>query len=128
LKTSLRYQLEKMSPEEIRRRQADLAAGYQASVLDALVRKARLALEAGAYRSFGLSGGVANNGRLQAALAEVAQRQGVAFLRALPQHTGDNAGMIAFAAWAECEPGGLDESGFGLEIAPSAPLGPALRG
>ena len=74
------------------------------------------------YRSFGLSGGVANNRSLQAGLEKLAKQQGVAFHRAQPQHTGDNAGMIAFAAWAEREPCGVHEAGYALEIAPSLPL------
>ncbi len=135
LKTSLRYQLEKMAPDEIERRKADLCASYQAAVFDALVRKAKLALERGfagrasrpdepsfSYRSFGLSGGVANNQTLQRELERVAQGQNLAFFRAQPKHTGDNAGMIAFAAWAEREAGGVSETGFGLQIAPSLPL------
>ncbi len=126
LKTSLRYQLEKMSPELIEARRADLCASYQAAVFNALVRKSKLALERGAYRSFGLSGGVANNKTLQAELDYVARGQNIPFLRALPQHTGDNAGMIAFAAWVERETGGVDKGGFALEIAPSLPLALAL--
>ena len=122
LKTSLRYQLEKMAPEEIERRKADLCASYQAAVFEALVRKSQLALERGVYRSFGLSGGVANNQTLQTQLAQAAQQINVPFLRAQPQHTGDNAGMIAFAAWAEREAGGVNDSGLALEIAPSLPL------
>ena len=153
LKTSLRYQLEKMAPADIERRKADLCASYQAAVFNALVRKSGLALERGfvgrdlrippapdvatgkrrgsetppysetmAYRSFGLSGGVANNKTLQAELAKVAQGHNIPFFRAQPQHTGDNAGMIAFAAWAEREAGGVNEGGLGLGIAPSLPL------
>jgi N6-L-threonylcarbamoyladenine synthase len=147
LKTSLRYQLEKMAPADIERRKADLCASYQAAVFNALVRKSGLALERGfvgrdhrippsakeeagssippyteGYRSFGLSGGVANNKTLQAELAKVAQGQNIPFFRAQPQHTGDNAGMIAFAAWAEREVGGINEGGLGMQIAPSLPL------
>lgn len=122
LKTSLRYQLEKMPPAEVERRRADLCASYQAAVFDALVRKSRLALERRAYRSFGLSGGVANNRTLQALLEKAAQAQNVPFFRAQPKHTGDNAGMIAFAAFAEREPGGVVEANLALEIAPSLPL------
>jgi N6-L-threonylcarbamoyladenine synthase len=157
LKTSLRYQLEKMPRADIEHRKADLCASYQAAVFDALVRKSRLALERGfmegwspdrprsagkpilhiaepmgsaippggetvAYRSFGLSGGVANNRTLQALLEQVALSHNVPFFRAQPKHTGDNAGMIAFAAWAEREPGGISAAGLDLEIAPSLPL------
>jgi len=122
LKTSLRYQLAKYSPEVIAERRADFCASYQRAVFEALLRKSTLALERGVYRSFGLSGGVANNQTLQAGLAAVTREHGVTFLRAEPQHTGDNAGMIAFAAWAEREPGGVNNAGNALEIAPSLPL------
>jgi N6-L-threonylcarbamoyladenine synthase len=122
LKTSLRYQLEKMPAAEVERRKADLCASYQAAVFNALVRKSALALERQVYRSFGLSGGVANNRTLQAELANVARRMNVPFFRAEPRHTGDNAGMIAFAAWAERETGAVNEAGLAAQIAPSLPL------
>jgi len=122
LKTSLRYQLEKMPAAEIEQRKADLCASYQAAVFDALVRKSKLALEQDVYRSFGLSGGVANNRTLQGLLEQTARSHNIPFFRAQPQHTGDNAGMIAFAAWAEREAGGVNEGGLALEIAPSLPL------
>lgn len=122
LKTSLRYQLEKLTPAVIEARRADFCASYQRAVFESLVRKAGLALERSSYRSFGLSGGVGNNQTLQAELAKVARQHGVEFVRALPQHTGDNAGMIAFAAWIEREVGGVNASGYALEIAPSLPL------
>jgi N6-L-threonylcarbamoyladenine synthase len=122
LKTSLRYTLEKMAPKEIESRKADLCASYQHAVMDALVRKTALALERDDFRSVGLSGGVANNQLLQTDVGKLAARRSVPFFRARPQHTGDNAGMIAFAAWIEREEGGLSEAGYGLEIAPSLPL------
>ncbi len=122
LKTSLRYQLEKMTPAVIERRRADLCASYQRAVFESLARKSKLALERGGYRSFGLSGGVANNRTLQGELEKLARQQGVTFCRAQPQHTGDNAGMIGFAAWAEREAGGVNAAGYALEIAPSLPL------
>ncbi len=144
LKTSLRYQLEKMPAGDVERRKADLCASYQAAVFSMLVRKSALALERGfvegrspdrtgsdgrptlqegsPYRSFGLSGGVANNRTLQRELEKVARAQNIPFFRAQPQHTGDNAGMIAFAAWAEREAGGVSEAGMELGIAPSLPL------
>jgi N6-L-threonylcarbamoyladenine synthase len=124
LKTSLRYRLEKMSADEITARRADLAASYQQAVVDALARKTRLALrrdDLGGIRSVGLSGGVANNRRLRATLQTEADRVGVPLLAAMPEHTGDNAAMIAFAAWVDAR--GADEtSGLQLGIEPSARL------
>ncbi len=123
LKTSLRYLLEKMPAAEVEARRADLCASYQQAVVDALVRKARAALRQGegAYRSLGLSGGVANNRTLRAALEGEAARVRIPFLAAQPKHTGDNAGMIAFAAWVDSA-GADATSGLALRIEPSAAL------
>lgn len=101
LKTSLRYQLEKMTEAEIAAQMPDLCASYQQAVIDALARKAGLALDHGGYASIGLSGGVANNRTLRATIERVAKKQGVPLFLAQPQHTGDNASMIAFAAWID---------------------------
>ena len=122
LKTSLRYRLEKMSPAEVRARLPDLCASYQRAVIDALARKAGAALGQGEYRSLGLSGGVAHNLSLRAALAAVARKARVPLLAAEPPHTGDNAAMIAFAAWTDAA--GLDRSGLGLRIEPALGLAP----
>lgn len=123
LKTSLRYLIEKMTPAEVEQRLPDLCASYQQAVVDALVRKTKAALRLGEgrYRSVGLSGGVANNRTLRAALETTARQSGVAFFAAQPKHTGDNAGMIAFAAWVDAA--GVDaKSGTALRIEPSAAL------
>jgi N6-L-threonylcarbamoyladenine synthase len=101
LKTSLRYQLEKMTPAEVEARMDDLCASYQQAVVDALVRKTTLALARERFRSLGLSGGVANNQTLRTALGRVAQAERIPLLAAQAKHTGDNAGMIAFAAWVD---------------------------
>jgi N6-L-threonylcarbamoyladenine synthase len=124
LKTSLRYLLEKMSPAEVEARRADLCASYQQAVVDALGRKvaAALRLGEGRYRSLGLSGGVANNRTLRAALESHAKRARIPFRAAEPRHTGDNAGMIAFAAWVD-RAGSDAASGLALRIEPSAALG-----
>jgi len=117
LKTSLRYQLEKMSLQEVRARMPDLCASYQQAVIDALIRKAGLAIGRGHYRSLGLSGGVANNRSLRTALEGLSRQRGLRFLAAEPRHTGDNAGMIAFAAWVD--PEACDASGLDMGIEPS---------
>jgi N6-L-threonylcarbamoyladenine synthase len=106
LKTSLRYTLEKLSPDSLATEMPHLCASYQEAVVDALARKTNQFLKRGGWRSVGLSGGVANNGRLKEAFTELANGQGIPLLQALPRHTGDNAGMIAFAAFmdpAGCE-------------------------
>lgn len=107
LKTSLRYRLEKIPETEFRQQFADLCASYQAAVIDALVLMTRRALQRGSFRSLGLSGGVANNGPLRERFAAMAS-PALPALTAARRHTGDNAGMIAFAAW-------LDQDQFSSE-------------
>lgn len=97
LKTSLRYQLEKMTPQEIEADMSNLCASYQEAVVDALIRKTKKALKLGRYRSMGLSGGVSNNGVLRARFEELGKRSNIESLLAKRCHTGDNAGMIAFS-------------------------------
>ncbi len=121
LKTSLRYQIEKMSADEVEARRSDICASYQAAVIDSLVRKTGLALAAESYRSVGLSGGVANNGALRTAMATLAAKHRVPWWAAEPRHTGDNAAMIAFAAWMDPQVSPAGELAD-LLIAPNLPL------
>ncbi len=121
LKTSLRYRLEKMSDPELASSMPDICASYQEAVVDALVRKTGQVLGRGGFASIGLSGGVANNNRLRTAFGQLAQKSGLPFFLARPEHTGDNAGMIAFAAYAD--PGGVHpNSNHSLSINPSLTL------
>ena len=123
LKTSLRYTLEKMTDAEVHARLDDLCASYQAAVVESLARKTGHALATGGFRSVGLSGGVANNRALRAAIAAVGQRHRVPFFAAEPRHTGDNAAMIAFAAWMDrARAQGPEASGLTLTFEPALEL------
>lgn len=119
LKTSLRYLLEKMDDAEVEARLADLCASYQAAVVDQLVAKPVQALRAGDYRSLGLSGGVANNRTLRARFTELARKQSVPLLMSEPGHSGDNASMIAFASFAEEQPGTAYDAQAHIPLLPS---------
>jgi N6-L-threonylcarbamoyladenine synthase len=121
LKTSLRYRVQAMAEDAVRGSLPDLCASYQEAVVDALSRKASEALAAGAYRSVGLSGGVAGNGALRARISLAAAGAGVRFLGADPRHTGDNAAMVGFAAWADAEDAER-HAGAGLTVDPAAYL------
>jgi len=117
LKTSLRYRLEKMGDAELAAAMPDICAGYQGAVIAQLIGKTKHLILAGDYRSLGLSGGVSNNKALRAAMERLAQRYRMPCLIAQPLHTGDNAAMIAFAAFVD--PAGLATGEFSIE--------PALR-
>jgi N6-L-threonylcarbamoyladenine synthase len=121
LKTSLRYRVQAMDETAVRGSLADLCASYQAAVVDALAGRTAEALALAEYRSVGLSGGVANNLGLRAEIEAAALRDGARFLAAQPRHTGDNAGMIGFAAWADSADAGRF-SGGSLRVDPGAYL------
>lgn len=101
LKTSLRYRLEAMSDKSLREALPDICASYQTAVIEALVCKTRQALVAAPYASLGLSGGVANNRQLRDAFLGLAKRGDLPAFIARAEHTLDNAGMIAFAAYID---------------------------
>ncbi|MBN2234412.1 MAG: tRNA (adenosine(37)-N6)-threonylcarbamoyltransferase complex transferase subunit TsaD [Opitutales bacterium] len=121
LKTSLRYMLEKLSDDALQSNLASICFSYQQAVVDQLIRKTRQVLQSGRYRSIGLSGGVANNTPLREAFVHTGRKSGVPALVADKHHTGDNASMIAFAAWIQ--PPGL------LPHTADSPLGfhPSMR-
>ncbi len=101
LKTSLRYRIEAMDDTTLERALPDICASYQGAVVDQLCGKTKHVLEADAYASLGLSGGVANNKVLRAAMQGLAKRYKIPCCIAEPDYTGDNAAMIAFAAWMD---------------------------
>jgi N6-L-threonylcarbamoyladenine synthase len=86
LKTALLYTVRKLSPEELEKRRADLAASYQRAIVRALVGR----LQATGAERLAVVGGVAANSELRAAVPGAA-------LAPLELCT-DNAAMIASAA------------------------------
>ncbi len=105
LKTSLLYQLQKMDAGEIEDRYSDLCASYQEAAVDQLAKKCSFFIGKKNYKTFGLSGGVANNQSLRNRLHEVCTAENLKFYAADKKYTGDNAAMIAFAAYLD--PDGL---------------------
>jgi N6-L-threonylcarbamoyladenine synthase len=101
LKTSLRHRLESLGARESEAAMADICAGYQEAIVAQLAGRTRAWLRRRRFASVGLSGGVANNGALRARIAAIAAGAGLPFLAAQPRHSGDNAAMIAFAAFAD---------------------------
>ncbi len=94
LKTSLLYRLRELSPEEVGARAADLAASYQAAIVERLLERAQRALEQTGLDRLAVGGGVAANGELRRRLGELGAQVHVPE-RAL---CTDNAAMIASAA------------------------------
>jgi N6-L-threonylcarbamoyladenine synthase len=94
LKTALLYRLRDFSDDEARAQAANLAASYQAAIVDSLVARAERALEQSGLDRLAVGGGVAANGALRARLAEL----GVTLHVPARVLCTDNAAMIASAA------------------------------
>jgi N6-L-threonylcarbamoyladenine synthase len=100
---------------------ADLAAGFQAAVVDTLVRNTMEAVERVGARGVVLSGGVAANTRLRETMAHEAARRGVPFAVAPKRLCTDNAAMVAAAGYHVLRRRGPD--GLALDVFSTLPLG-----
>ena len=78
---------------------ADLAASFQAAVVDTLTGKCRQALEATGLPRLVIAGGVGANRSLRASLADLGRAQGVRVYYPRPALCTDNGAMIAYAGW-----------------------------
>ena len=77
---------------------ADVAASFQAAVVDVLVAKAELALSRTGHRTLCLAGGVAANAALRDAMAAMADRVGADLVVPPLAWCTDNAALAAVAA------------------------------
>ncbi len=99
LKTAVALEIQKLSPDALRQRLPDLCASTQEAIVDAILRKMKLAVRRFGCRSAAIVGGVAANSRLQARLEAEWQSWGLETAPSFPlrDYCTDNAAMIAAA-------------------------------
>jgi N6-L-threonylcarbamoyladenine synthase len=120
LKTAVRHIVH--GPEFQPRRSADLAASFQAALIQSVVDRVRTAITLFRRRhpqstaTLVVAGGVAANKALGDALTQLAQSHGFAVRIPPPQLCTDNAAMIAWAGVERCEKELFD----GLDTGPKA--------
>ncbi len=95
----------------------DMAASFQAAVVEVLVGKCRRALQQTRARALNLGGGVACNRALRAALATLCEERSVALRIPSPRLCADNAAMIAWLGARRLERG--ERAGPELDAAAS---------
>jgi len=94
VKTALLYATRELTPGQLAERAPDLAASYQAAIVESLVSRTERALERTGLRRLAVGGGVAANGPLRARLQQLGAEVHI------PERLlcTDNAAMIASAA------------------------------
>ena len=112
LKTAVAVALEaRGEPPYTKELVADVAASFQAAIVESLVAKTVRAVEQVHARALTLGGGVACNRELRRQLAVECERRGVALRIPSPRLCADNAAMIALVgAWQLQRGDGGDES------------------
>lgn len=81
--------------------QADIAASFQAAVVDVLVTRTVAAAKAEGVRKVALAGGVASNSALRRHMREICEANGLSLYYPEPILCTDNAAMIGAAAYYE---------------------------
>ena len=95
---------------------ADIAASFQAAVIDVLVAKTLQGARRYDARTVLLGGGVACNGVLRSQLQAACDEAGIQLLIAPPKYCTDNAAMIAAHAYYKYQAGQMAE----LDLEPAA--------
>jgi N6-L-threonylcarbamoyladenine synthase len=98
LKTALVYRSRDLGEDGTATHRADLAAGFQAAVVEQLVSKLRRVLDRDRWPQVALGGGVAANGPLRRAVADLCEERSVPLKLVPLELCTDNAAMIGSAA------------------------------
>ena len=98
LKTALVYRCRELGEDGVASNAADLAASFQAAVVEQLVAKLDRALKQTGHEVVSLGGGVAANGPLRRRAGEVCEARGARLKLVAPALCTDNAAMIGSAA------------------------------
>ncbi len=122
LKTAVRLQLESESETAIEDTalRADIAASFQAAVVDSLVDKSTLAMQDTGQTRLVVSGGVGANASLRRQLREAGERHHFQVYYPRPGFCTDNGAMIAYAGW--CRRGTAASGAPQIQARPRWPL------
>lgn len=127
LKTSvLRYVQNNFPDKEIPEKDLNnISASFQKALVEALIRKANLALNNFKIRSLSLVGGVAANKKLRNNIKMLGEKFGITCIIPSMEYCGDNAAMIALRGFQLYQSGVKDE--LSVKPYPAIPAAHFLR-
>ncbi len=101
LKSSVLNHINVCNMKAIELNKADIAASFQAAVIDVLVSKTILAAKEYGLNKIAIAGGVASNSSLREEMKVGCDKNGISFYYPSPVYCTDNAAMIGVAAYYE---------------------------
>jgi len=120
LKTAVLYYLKQISEDEIIKHKADIAASFQAALVEVLVEKTVLAAKDRNINDIVLAGGVARNSYLRKLFHQRAQIENLQIHIPEPILCTDNAAMIAWLGYQKLQQGFVSD--FSLAPVPGLKL------
>lgn len=99
----------------------DIAASFQAAVVEVLVSKTVAAAKEFGFARVAMAGGVASNSSLREEMRRAAEKNGLALFYPTPVLCTDNAAMIGSAAFYEYQKGRFAD--LSLNAVPNLPIG-----
>lgn len=121
LKSAVLNYLNMCQMKDIAINEADIAASFQKSVVDALLDRAIMACKEYKMNKLAIAGGVASNSSLRTAFQEKCKKENISFYHPSPIFCTDNAAMIGVAAYYEYIRG--TRHGLDLNAVPNLKLG-----
>jgi len=120
LKTSVLYHVQKTSKQDKEISASDVAASFQAAVVDVLLQKVFWALEEWKCTNLVLAGGVIRNSALRSAFENKCDKKNINLMIPSPVLCTDNAAMIARAGHMRLTRG--EQSPLSLDVVPNLSL------
>ncbi len=121
LKSAVLNYLNGCEMKKIEINRADVAASFQAAVVDVLTDNSVRAAKAYGCEKLALAGGVASNSALRARMTEACEKAGVSFYYPSPVYCTDNAAMIGVQGYHAFMAG--ERSGLDLNAVPNLKIG-----
>ena len=110
LKTSALNYINSNAQKGIEISYADVAASYTDCVVKGICKKVEDALDKSGAKTFAISGGVAANSHIRAALSRLCEKKGIKFAMPDKSLCGDNGAMIALAGYYEYKKGNFADT------------------